>query len=180
MAPVEDKIDVQEKVLVVMFNNDEQQSLQKHTSNVFTESSLTFTHKDAILLNPQDFKLIIIDLFGIADEDVEANLDLYEHYAKGTHPVAWLVQEDENDVLTWAKVLNANSHFIEVGDETEIEVEEIKQAITYGQNLNKQAAAAKPALEIDVEAAEATAVQKPDEPVQEEPKQEEAKESAPV
>lgn len=138
LAPVQEKINVEEKTLVVMFDNNEQQSLQKHTDGVFTESSLRFTHKDSILLNPQDFDIIIIDLFGVADEDVEANLDLYRHYGKGSHPVVWLIQEEDTDMTRWIKLLNSHSHLIEVKDETDVEVADIKQAIEYRQNMIKK------------------------------------------
>ena len=79
-----------------------------------------------------DFDTIIINVFGISDEDIEANIDYYKHYAKGTHPVIWIVQDDEDQLNQWAESLNKNSHFIAVGDEVDVEVNEIRQALALG------------------------------------------------
>jgi len=96
----------QEKILVVMFEKEEADTIKDLTANLYSNDLLKFTHKDSVLLNPKDFDIIVVDVFGIADDDIEENVDYYSFYIKEHNNVIWLVQEDEDDLVEWCKKLN--------------------------------------------------------------------------
>lgn len=131
-------IDIKERILVCMFDGAETDALKKHCELHFSKSSLTFTNKDESLLNPDEYDVIIINLFGIADEDIDDNEEYYKNY--GPHGLVWLIQEEEEDLQEWIKDINPTAHFVEIGDEVEVEMNELKQAISWGQKnyLNKK------------------------------------------
>lgn len=130
-------IDIEEKVLIVMYDSEETAALKGHCELHFTNTSLTFTNKDEPSMDTDNFDFIIIDLFGIADEDIDDNEEYYLHY--GPKSLVWLIQEEEEELQEWIKDINPDAHFVEIGDEVEVEMDELKAAIVLGQKeFNKK------------------------------------------
>ena len=53
---------------------------------------------------------LIINLYGVANDDVEANIAYFENYSKKSLAV-WVIQEDEEDQYMKKRILDISSSF---------------------------------------------------------------------
>jgi hypothetical protein len=75
---------------------------------------------------------IIINLYGVANDEIEANIAYFENYSKKSL-VVWVIQEDEADQQMKKRILSISSsiQIIEVLDMEPNELRAMKEAIEW-------------------------------------------------
>ena len=75
---------------------------------------------------------IIINLYGVANDEIETNIAYFENYSKKSL-VVWVIQEDEADQQMKKRILSISSsiQIIEVLDNEPNELRAIKEAIEW-------------------------------------------------
>lgn len=73
---------------------------------------------------------LIINLYGVTNDDIEANIAYFENYSKKSL-VVWIIQEDEEDQSMKNRILDISSsvQIIEVLEIEPNELRAIKEAV---------------------------------------------------
>lgn len=75
---------------------------------------------------------VIINLYGVTNDDIEANIAYFENYSKNSL-VVWVIQEDEEDQQMKKRIMDISSSIkiIEVLETESNELGAIKEAIKW-------------------------------------------------
>jgi hypothetical protein len=75
---------------------------------------------------------LIINLYGVTNDDIEANIAYFENYSKKSL-VVWIIQEDEEDQSMKNRILDISSsvQIIEVLEIEPNELRAIKEAVQW-------------------------------------------------
>ena len=120
--------------LILLINDEEQAEFQQ----LILQNQEYFDQINYALSNAQvqnhnmPHNDIIINLYGVENDEIEANIAYFETYSKKPL-VVWVIQEDEADHQMKKRILNISSsiHIIEVLDAEPNELRAMREAVEW-------------------------------------------------